>query len=109
MENSDYLGIAGKVGHDPEIVRKYNALLKLLGEGGMLVQLERWADDGDLESIIQFIENNLCENGISLPYQQNKWAELEERLWDALYSSDRVSPDERVMVLNLVKVGMTQA
>jgi pterin-4a-carbinolamine dehydratase len=69
MENSDYLGIAGKVGHDPEIVRKYNALLQKLGTEGMLLQFERWSCDEDIESLIKDIESNLFENKILLPYK----------------------------------------
>jgi hypothetical protein len=62
------LGVAGKVNHDPKLVSKYNALLRLLGTDEMLTQFERWADDEDIQSVISFVEDSLLENGVELPY-----------------------------------------
>lgn len=53
----DYMGISGKVSHDPELTKKYNALLQQLGTEGMLVLIERWMDDEDLNSIIKYNDN----------------------------------------------------
>lgn len=68
MKNSEYLGIAAKVGHDAQLVSKYNALLEHIGTIGMLMQFERWADDVDIRAIISQTEDYLFENGIELPY-----------------------------------------
>ena len=53
----EYMGISGKVSHDPELTKQYNALLQQLGTGGMLVLIERWMDDEDLNSIIKYNDN----------------------------------------------------
>lgn len=53
----EYMGISGKVSHDPTLTRKYNALLEMLGVEGMLHQIEQYMDDSDLESIVKYIEN----------------------------------------------------
>ena len=53
----EYMGITGKVSHDPELTKQYNALLQKLGTEGMLVLIERWMDDSDLQSIIAYDDN----------------------------------------------------
>jgi len=53
----EYMGISGKVSHDPELTKQYNALLQKLGTEGMLVLIERWMDDSDLQSIIAYDDN----------------------------------------------------
>lgn len=66
--NQNYLGLAGIVSLDAQLTDKYNALLKLLGEEGMLIQFERFICDSELNDLIGAIEDNLLENKISLPY-----------------------------------------
>ena len=63
---SKYLGISGVVSHDPQKVDKYNKLLDLIGVEGMLIQFERFIDDGELSILITQIEDNLYECGIKL-------------------------------------------
>jgi hypothetical protein len=53
-----YMGISGKVSHSPQLTTAYNNLLEQLGTEGMLILIERWMDDNDIESIIQYNENN---------------------------------------------------
>jgi hypothetical protein len=53
----EYMGISGKVSHDPQLAKQYNALLEKLGTEGMLVLIERWMDDSDLQSIIAYDDN----------------------------------------------------
>ena len=53
----EYMGISGKVSHDPQLTKEYNALLQKLGTEGMLVLIERWMDDEDLQSIIAYEDN----------------------------------------------------
>ena len=53
----EYMGISGKVSHDQELTKQYNALLQKLGTEGMLVLIERWMDDSDLQSIIAYDDN----------------------------------------------------
>jgi hypothetical protein len=53
----EYMGISGKVSHDPELSKQYNALLQKLGTEGMLILIERWMDDSDLQSIIAYDDN----------------------------------------------------
>ena len=50
--NQEYMGITGKVSHDPELARLYNKLLKQRGVEGMLALVEQWMDDSDLKSIL---------------------------------------------------------
>jgi len=57
--NQEYMGITGKVSHDPELAKRYNALLQQLGAEGLLHQIEQWMDDTDLKSIVTDIENNI--------------------------------------------------
>jgi hypothetical protein len=68
LQKNNYLGVAGIVSHSPDVTNKYNALLELLKTDGILEQVERWMDDEDFTDLIQHIEDNLKENGISLPY-----------------------------------------
>jgi hypothetical protein len=53
----EYMGISGKVSHDPQLTKEYNALLHKLGTEGVLVLIERWMDDEDLQSIIAYEDN----------------------------------------------------
>jgi dihydroxyacetone kinase DhaKLM complex PTS-EIIA-like component DhaM len=53
-----YMGISGKVSHSPQLTNAYNNLLEQLGTEGMLILIERWMDDNDIESILQYNENN---------------------------------------------------
>jgi hypothetical protein len=62
------LGIAGITSHDQEKTLKYNNLLKYIGTEGMLINFERFIDEGELEQIIVQVEDNLLENNIKLPY-----------------------------------------
>lgn len=62
------LGIAGITSHDQEKTLKYNKLLKYIGTEGMLINFERFIDEGELEQIIVQVEDNLLENNIKLPY-----------------------------------------
>jgi hypothetical protein len=62
------LGIAGITSHDQEKTLKYNKLLKYIGTEGMLINFERFIDEGELEQIIVQLEDNLLENNIKLPY-----------------------------------------
>jgi len=48
-----------KTGHNPALVSKYNALIEAYGEGEMLMQIELWMDDSDLESFIQYVEDKV--------------------------------------------------
>lgn len=67
-QGEQYLGLAGVTGHDPDFAFRYNALLKKLGADSVLMQVERWLDNEELESLVAAIEDNLGENGIALPY-----------------------------------------
>jgi len=49
-----------KTGHNPALVNKYNALIEAIGEGEMLMQIELWMDDSDLESLIQYIGDKIA-------------------------------------------------
>jgi hypothetical protein len=60
------LGIAGITSHDQEKTLKYNKLLKYIGAEGMLINFERFIDEGELEQIIVQVEDNLLENNIKL-------------------------------------------
>lgn len=53
----EYMGISGKVSHDPQLTKAYNAILHKIGTEGMLVLIERWMDDSDLQSIIAYNDN----------------------------------------------------
>ncbi len=68
LQKNNYLGVAGIVSHSTDVTKKYNALLELLNAEGILIQVERWMDDSDFNSLIQHIEENLKENDIALPY-----------------------------------------
>ena len=59
LPKQEYMGVSGKVSHDPKLARKYNALLEMLGAEGMLHQIEQWMDDSDLKNIVTDIENNV--------------------------------------------------
>jgi hypothetical protein len=48
-----------KTGHNPALVSKYNALIEAIGEDEMLMQIELWMDDGDLESLIHYVEDKI--------------------------------------------------
>jgi len=48
-----------KTGHNPALVSKYNALIEAIGEGEMLMQIELWLDDSDLESLVEYIEDKI--------------------------------------------------
>ena len=65
---TNYLGLAGVVGHEEQLTKKYNALLKAIGSEAMLIQFERFVIDEELNDIIKQTEDNLIENGIKLPY-----------------------------------------
>ena len=52
QRKQEYMGITGKVSHDPELARLYNKLLKQRGVEGMLALVEQWMDDSDLKSIL---------------------------------------------------------
>ena len=62
------LGLAGISSLNQENTIKYNNLLKYIGHMGMLIQFERFIDEGDLSEIINQIEDNLFENNFKLPY-----------------------------------------
>lgn len=49
-----------KTGHNPALVSKYNALIEAIGEGEMLMQIELWMDDSDLESLIQYVGDKIA-------------------------------------------------
>jgi hypothetical protein len=66
MVTTKYLGISGVSSHDPQKVEKYNKLLDLIGVEGMLIQFERFIDDGELSDIITQVEDSLYECGIKL-------------------------------------------
>ncbi len=56
--NNTYLGLASKVGHNEELTKQYNELLDKIGADGMLVMWERWADDENIQSMINdYLEN----------------------------------------------------
>ena len=59
LPKQEYMGVSGKVSHDPKLARKYNALLEMLGTEGLLHQIEQWMDDSDLKNIVTDIENNI--------------------------------------------------
>jgi hypothetical protein len=62
MVTDIYLGLAGKVGHDAKLVKVYNSLLDKYGAEWMLTQVERWADDRDIKSIVSSCMALLYEN-----------------------------------------------
>lgn len=64
--NSPYLGISGKANIQIELAIRYNELFNRLGSGEMLVMWERWADERDIEGMIQHTEDILKENGINI-------------------------------------------
>lgn len=64
MESTTYLGLAGKAHHNPEITKRYNRMLKALGPDEMLIMWERWADDEDIESMLQHSNDILGLNNI---------------------------------------------
>lgn len=57
-----YLGISGKTGHDAKLLKVYNSLLDKYGAEWMLTQVEIWADDRDLKSIVSSCMALLYEN-----------------------------------------------
>ena len=68
LKRPKYLGLASVNGHNPDVVDKYNALLEMLQPAGILMQVERWLDEPQSYSLVNFIEANLEENDIALPY-----------------------------------------
>ena len=65
MENTiNYLGLSGIVSLDKDDTIKYNQLLKSIGAEGMLIQFERFLNDGMLSDLIAQVEDNLFENNI---------------------------------------------
>jgi hypothetical protein len=68
LKRPQYLGLACVTGHLPDTIDKYNALLEMLQPAGMLMQFERWLDEPQSYSLVRFIEANLKENDIALPY-----------------------------------------
>jgi hypothetical protein len=68
LKRPQYLGLACVTGHLPDTIDKYNALLEMLQPAGMLMQFERWLDEPQSYSLVRFIEANLEENDIALPY-----------------------------------------
>jgi hypothetical protein len=68
LKRPQYLGLACVTGHLPDTIDKYNALLEMLQPAGMLMQFERWLDEPQSYSLVCFIEANLKENDIALPY-----------------------------------------
>lgn len=68
LKRPQYLGLACVTGHSPDTIDKYNALLEMLQPAGVLMQVERWLDEPQSYSLVRFIEANLEENDIALPY-----------------------------------------
>ena len=65
MENTtNYLGLSGIVSLDKDDTIKYNQLLKKIGTEGMLIQFERFLNDGMLSDLIAQVEDNLLENNV---------------------------------------------
>tara|TARA_R110000868_G_scaffold50875_2_gene161961 strand:- start:6178 stop:6567 length:390 start_codon:yes stop_codon:yes gene_type:complete len=65
MEHTtNYLGLAGIVSLDKDDTIKYNQLLKKIGTEGMLIQFERFLNDGMLSDLIAQVEDNLLENNV---------------------------------------------
>lgn len=62
---NNYLGIAGKVGHDEKLVKAYNTMLDKHGVEFMLTMFERWADNEDIECYLNYCIDNLVDNGLS--------------------------------------------
>jgi hypothetical protein len=63
MENTtNYLGIAGIVSLDKDNTIKYNLLLDKIGAEGMLIQFERFINDGMLSDLIEQVEENISTN-----------------------------------------------
>ena len=65
-KNSPYLGISGKANIQIELAIRYNELFNHLGSEEMLTMWERWADERDIEGMIQHTEDILKENGINI-------------------------------------------
>jgi hypothetical protein len=68
LNRPKYLGLTGTTGHSADAVDRYNALLEMLQPAGILMQVERWMDAPQSDSLVRFIEANLMENDIDLPY-----------------------------------------
>ena len=67
MENyTPYLGISGKANIKRELAVRYNELFNHLGSEEMLIMWERWADEQDIEGMIEHTEDILKENNINI-------------------------------------------
>ena len=54
-------------GYDKEVIEKFNKVAKHFDDSGLLIEiLSRWADDQDIQSITEHLENRLIENHIEI-------------------------------------------
>jgi len=52
-------------GYDKETIEKFNKVSKHFDDSGLLIEiLSRWADDQDIQSITEHLENRLIENNV---------------------------------------------
>lgn len=63
-----YLGLAAVTGHNPDVAFRYNALLEKIGADSMLMYVERWLDEPQSYSLVNWIECDFEERGSPLPY-----------------------------------------
>jgi hypothetical protein len=67
-QEHQYLGLAAVTGHNPDVAFRYNALLEKIGAESMLMEVERWLDEPQSDSLVCFIESGFDEKGAPLPY-----------------------------------------
>lgn len=54
-------------GYNQETIDKFNKVAKHFDDSGLLIEiLSRWADDKDIQSITEHLEDRLIENDIEI-------------------------------------------